>query len=156
VIFLDANVFLRHLTQATTSADLPRKQQAGILFRGVERGDMLATTSEVVMHEVCFVLGSPRQYGYSVTEIAPVLRDILQWPGFFLPTQERVMFLRAFDLWEQHPQIEFSDSVIAARCERSGYELATFDSHFERVPSITLWQPQPEPPIEPGNPASTG
>jgi predicted nucleic acid-binding protein len=60
------------------------------------------------------------------------------------------LFIRALDLWEQHPVLEFSDAVIAARCERGGHELATFDGHFDRVASVRKWSPGAhDPPVSP-------
>jgi bifunctional DNA-binding transcriptional regulator/antitoxin component of YhaV-PrlF toxin-antitoxin module len=47
---------------------------------------------------------------------------------------------------EAFPKLEFSVSVIAARCERAGHELATFDRHFADLPFIQLWQPETSKP----------
>ena len=38
------------------------------------------------------------------------------------------------------PKLEFSDSVIAARCERAGHQFATFDRHFQDLPFLEFWQ----------------
>jgi predicted nucleic acid-binding protein len=67
---------------------------------------------------------------------------ILNWPGMRFPGDDGPTFRRALEIWEQHPKMEFSDSVIAARCERAGHELATFYRHFAAIPSLTLWQPE--------------
>jgi predicted nucleic acid-binding protein len=142
MIFVDANVFLRYLTSATTSADLPRKAQARNLFNKLETGDVLATTSEVVLHEVCYILGSPKHYHHIAAQIAPELSAMIQWPGFVFPMTDKDVYVRAFELWEEHPRLEFSDSVIAARCERAGHELATFDQHFQDLPFLQIWQPE--------------
>jgi predicted nucleic acid-binding protein len=146
VIFLDANVFLRHLTPPSAEADENRKTIARALFDGLATGELVATTSEVAIHEVCFVLGSPRQYGRSPAEIIPAMMALLQLPGFRFPQGDQEIYLHALDLWSQHPKLEFADSVIAARCERSGHELATFDRHFENLPFVNLWQPEPTTP----------
>ncbi len=142
MIFVDTNVFLRYLTPATTSADLPRKAQARNLFDKLETGDVLATTSEVVLREVCFILGSPKHYHLSAVQIAPDLSAMVQWPGFVFPMADKSVYIRAFELWEEHPRLEFSDSVIAARCERHGHELASFDRHFDAFPGVRRWQPE--------------
>jgi predicted nucleic acid-binding protein len=144
MIFVDANILIRYMTEPETP-EVARMQATAIaLFERVETGAVTVTTSEVVLHETCYVLGSKRHYGYTVSEIVPVLATILSWPGFVFPHDEKVVYLRAFDLWEQHPKLEFSDSVIAARCERGGHVLATFDPHFAAIPSLTLWQPEPD------------
>ena len=140
MIFLDANVFLRHLSPATTSAVANMKGIAGNLFDTVEMGRAIVTTSEVVIHEVCYILSSPKHYGQAAAAIAPVLSAMLQWPGFHFPAGERELYVRALDIWEMHPELEFSDSIIAARCERAGHELATFDKHFAALSFVQLWR----------------
>jgi len=143
VIFLDANVFLRHLTPPGTKEDVTRKAIARYLFERLASGELIATTSEVVIHEVCYVLSSPRQYGRSAAEIVPALLALLQLPGFRLTQADREVYVRAFELWNELPKLEFSDSVIAARCERAGHNLATFDGHFAAISSRSLWNPEP-------------
>lgn len=142
MIFVDANVFLRYLTPAATPADLPRKTQARSLFDRLQTGDVLATTSEVVLHEVSFILGSSKHYGHTAATIAPQLSAMIQWPGFVFPMTDKAVYVRALEIWERRPVLEFSDAVIAARCERSGHELATFDKHFRELPFLQFWQPE--------------
>jgi predicted nucleic acid-binding protein len=139
--FVDANIFLRFMTAAATPADVLYKARARTLFDKIESGELLATTSEVVLHEVCFILGSSKHYRLTADKIAPELSAMIQWPGFLFPLNDRSIYLRAFELWEAFPKLEFSVSVIAARCERAGHELATFDRHFADLPFIQLWQP---------------
>lgn len=146
MIFVDANVFLRYLTSAQTNADLPRKAHARSLFAQIETGDLLASASEVVIHEVCFILTSPKHYRYTAETVAPELATIIKWPGFVFPMADKLIYLRALEIWMHHPRLEFSDSVIAARCERAGHELATFDRHFRDLPFLQLWQPETLPP----------
>ncbi len=140
MIFVDTNVFLRYLTPAATSADLPRKAQARGLFDRLQTGDVLATTSEVVLHEVSFILGSSKHYGHAAATIAPQLSAIIQWPGFVFPMTDKAVYVRALEIWEQRPVLEFADSVIAARCERFDHELVTFDKHFRDLPFLDFWQ----------------
>lgn len=142
MIFLDANIFLRYLAPPLTPADHRWQNISHALFLSVETGEVTATTSEVVLHEVCYVLGASRHYGYPASEIVPAIRRILDLAGMKLPGGERTVYLRALDLWEQHPVLQFSDAVIAARCERGGHELATFDGHFDRVASVRKWMPE--------------
>ncbi len=148
MIFIDANVFLRFLAPITSDADRRMQLQAAHLLRGVLEGSLDATTSEVVIHEVCYVLGSKYHYGLESGDIISRVRTILNWPGMHFPGDDKIIYLRAFELWESHPKLEFSDSVIAARCERSGHELATFDTHFENLSIIKHWQPETANPTE--------
>lgn len=145
MIFLDANMFLRVLGGGGSA----QVQVALGLLEQIQRGDIQATTSEVVLHEICYVLESKRQYGRDVAEIVDAMTDVLSWPGLWFPRGEQEIYLRALKLWLEHPYLEFSDSVIAARCERSGYELATFDKHFRDLPFLDFWNPETTGPTKP-------
>jgi predicted nucleic acid-binding protein len=141
MIFVDANVFLRALTEPSTVKDEEWRRQATDLFQGVVEGSTLATTSEVVLHEVSFSLTSRKQYGMSAVDVIRILRSMISMPGMTFPGMEADVYRRALDLWEAHPKLEFSDAVIAARCERGDLELASFDRHFEQLPHLRRWQP---------------
>lgn len=39
-----------------------------------------------------------------------------------------------------HPRLGFADCVIAARCEAAGHDLATFDRHFDAIPTLARWR----------------
>jgi predicted nucleic acid-binding protein len=141
MIFLDANIFLRYLTQ---SAD-PEVQRMGRvakdLIDSVDRGEENATTSEVALHEVAYILASKAHYCLPVPDIVAFLRVILQMPGLKLPRGDKKLYLRALDIYSANPKLEFSDSIIAARVERLGVPLATFDEALAKLPFITRWQP---------------
>ena len=81
MIFLDTNIILRFLTPPATGQDEARKRDVRNLFERLSSGEITATTSEVVLHEACFVLGSARHYGYGVDAIAPAMTAIVQFPG---------------------------------------------------------------------------
>lgn len=149
MIFVDANILIRYMTEPNTPEIARMHAMAISLFERVETGEIKVTSSEVVLHETCYVLGSRHHYGYGVAQIAPVLATILSWPGFVFPTTDKRVYLRALEIWSEHPKLEFSDSVIAARCERSGYELATFDRHFRDLPFLQLWHPEAPAPDGP-------
>jgi predicted nucleic acid-binding protein len=141
MIFVDANVFLRALTQPSTARDEEWRRQATVLFQGIVAGNILATTSEVVLHEVSFSLTSQKQYRMPAVDAIRLLRSIISMPGMTFPGLEEDIYRRALDLWELHPKLEFSDAVIAARCERGDLELASFDRHFDQLPQLRRWQP---------------
>jgi predicted nucleic acid-binding protein len=139
MILIDANVFLRYLVEPTSEKSREQHLIANHLLEEVHAGRVEATTSEVVFHDVCYVLTSPRQYGLSALTVIGMIRDILMWPGWVFPSGDHETYLRALDLWEGYSALEFSDAVIAARCERGGRDLATFDRHFDAIASIGRW-----------------
>src|SRR4051812_7951490 len=136
MIFLDANIFLRFIVQPTSSETVAMHDRAANLFRALEEGMLRATTSEVVLHEVSFVLASKKHYGLSAEAIARILRPLIELPALRFRRGERRIFLRALEIYSAYPKLEFSDSVIAARCESGELELATFDESLAALPTI--------------------
>jgi predicted nucleic acid-binding protein len=143
VIFLDANVFLRFLTAPVDGPGARMKGQARDLFHAVRAGTTGATTTELVIHEVCYVLTSKKHYGLAHHEAIRLVRPLLRFRSLKLASGERQILLRAFEIWEGNPKLEFSDSVIAARCEANGWELATFDEQLGSLPNVSRWMPEP-------------
>jgi predicted nucleic acid-binding protein len=141
MIFLDANFFLRYIVRVETEEQSRMQRLAENFMLALETGAIEATTSEVVLHEVCYVMTSRRQYGASVHEAITALEPILRLSALKFPPGDKEIYLRALSIWQQYPKLEFADSVIAARCEVNGWELATFDETLGSLPSITRWQP---------------
>jgi predicted nucleic acid-binding protein len=140
VIFLDTNFFLRHFVQPTTPEGKAMQEIASALFAAIERGEEDATTTEVVLHEVCYVLASKKHYGLPPADIAAYLGPVLRMAHLRLPRGEKRFYLRALDIYAAHPTLEFADAIIAARCERLKIPLATFDERLAKFPTITRWQ----------------
>lgn len=143
MIFLDANVFLRAIAPAPDEPTRQRQLMARALFKRVEAAELDVTTSEVALHETCFILSSPRQYAAAPSAFVPDLAYLLTLAGMRFPRGDQAIFLRALDLYLERPTLEFSDAVIAARFERAGHDLATFDRHFDAIPTVARWQWEP-------------
>jgi predicted nucleic acid-binding protein len=62
VIFVDANMFLRHLVQPATPQDQVNRRRATALFQRVEQGREQITTSEATIAEVGFILSAKTHY----------------------------------------------------------------------------------------------
>jgi predicted nucleic acid-binding protein len=145
MIFLDANIFLRFLAGESNAQNRERVEIAGRLLQSIFQGDAQATTSEVVLHEVCFILQSKHHYGRAPAEIVEAMLKLLDMPSLVFPHGDREVYRRALNLWATRPALGFADAVIAARCERGGYELATFDGHFDCVASVRRWSSDADP-----------
>ena len=61
MIFLDTNIILRAVTVPSTLQDQQRQLLARDLLERVGTGEVAATVSEVVLHEIAYNLVSPRQ-----------------------------------------------------------------------------------------------
>lgn len=88
MVFLDANVFLRHLGAPATPVDAERGALARALFAEIRAGHRTATTSEVVLHEVCFALTAPKHYGHPASQVATDVGTLIRYPGFRFPAGE--------------------------------------------------------------------
>lgn len=141
MIFLDANILLRYLTQD----DVEKMRACLALLQRIQAGEE-ATTSEVILAEVAYVLSSPRHYQLSHAEVSARLRPILLLRGLKLPNKRRL--LRALDLYSTYPQLDFEDCLTVAQVEQQGMgTLVSYDRGFDRVPGITRAEPPaPEPP----------
>ena len=125
--FVDANIFIRHLT-----ADDPDKARACLaLFQRANRNELALTTSESVIAEVVYVLSSKQLYGLSHEEIKTLLYPLITIPG--LKLTHRKTYLRALDLYAAYP-LDFEDALSVAHLERQGItDLISYDRGFDRV-----------------------
>lgn len=139
MMFVDANVFLRALTQSS----LPDVQFMGRiarnLFRRVDQGEIEVTTSEAIIAEVAFVLTSKAHYHLPASDAADRLATVVQMRGVRLRDKHAV--LHALELWSAYPKLGFVDALAAAHAQQADIELATFDTDFDGLPGISLWRP---------------
>lgn len=142
MIFLDTNVILRYLTRSNDPVVQAMEQQAAALFAAVERGEELVTTSEVVFHEAAYILMSKSHYGLERSLVAGYLQALLGLEGLRLPRGERSIIQRSLELFESNSGLELADCLIAARSERLGIPLATFDRKLAALPSVEAWNPK--------------
>jgi predicted nucleic acid-binding protein len=139
VIVVDANYFLRYLSQPSTAQDRAMSQAAATLFRLVRAGRETFTTTDAVIAEVVFILSSKRHYNVPRADVAALLRPILQLRGCKLPRKR--LCLAALDLWASSPRLSFVDALGAVHARQFNVPLASFDADLTRVPGVALWQP---------------
>ena len=126
--FVDANVFLRLLTQ-----DDPVKatRVLGLLERA-ERGDVRLVTSEAIVAEVVFVLSSPVLYHFPKPQVASILEPVLENPGLTIDHKQAV--LSALSRFGQM-NLDFEDCLAIAHIDRQGLDgIYSYDRHFDRAP----------------------
>jgi len=140
MIFLDANVFLRAITEATPETQV-MAAAARDLFRAIGRGEEEATTSEAVIAEVAFILYAKRHYGLPPDRVAARLRPFLTLPHLHLPRAAKQRYLQALALWSANPRLGFVDALTAVTVVGMDIAFATFDSDFDGLPDIARWQP---------------
>jgi predicted nucleic acid-binding protein len=133
--FIDANVFIRHLTR-----DDPEKAQACLeLFQQAQEKEITLITSESVIAEVVYVLSSKRLYNLPRDEIKQLLYPLLSLPG--LKLTNRKTFLHALDLYATYP-LDFEDALTVAQMKRQKISgIYSYDRHFDQVAGITRLEP---------------
>jgi predicted nucleic acid-binding protein len=134
--FLDTNVFLRYLTRD----DEAKASRCFVLFQQLQSGAAEATTSEVIIAEVVYVLSARNHYHLTPIEIRDRLLPMINVKGLKLPSKRRV--LRALGLSAAYPFLDFEDALTVAAMEQDGIrELLSYDRNFDRIPGITRVEP---------------
>jgi predicted nucleic acid-binding protein len=132
--FLDANIFLRHLTQ--DHAELSPRATA--LMRRVEVGELTIWTADTVLFETVYTL--QRSYGIPRPEIRAALLRLLALPGVQLRGKRR--YRRIFELYVNFPALSFADCYHVALVEGRGLtDLISFDRKLRQVPTIQRKEP---------------
>jgi uncharacterized protein len=130
--FIDANIFLRHLTQ-----DVPAMAaECTALLREIEQGDLQAWTNDLVVAEVVFVLESAAGAGYSYARAAiqALFLPLVLLPGLLVPSKH--FYPRIFELYATN-NIDFIDAYNAAHIETTlPPELYSYDRHYDRIPTV--------------------
>ena len=133
--FVDTNIFIRYLTR-----DDPQKAEACLrLFEQAKASEVILTTSESVLAEVVFVLGSPRGYRLSRADVRARLYPLVAMEG--LKLADRRKYFRALDLYATH-NIDFEDALTVAHMEQYNLdELYSYDRDFDRVGEVKRIEP---------------
>lgn len=133
--FVDTNIFIRYLTR-----DDPQKAEAcRRLFEQAKTSEVILTTSESVLAEVVFVLGSPRGYRLSRADVRARLYPLVAMEG--LRIEDRRKYFRALDLYATH-NIDFEDALTVAHMEQYNLdELYSYDTDFDRVGEVKRIEP---------------
>lgn len=133
---VDANIFLRYLT----ADDAVKAAACRRLFMDLATGKTEATTSEVILHEVLYVLTSKAHYNLSHEEVAARLRPLLTVRGLRVPNKRR--YLHALDIYAGNPKFDFPDAISIVLMEDLGIEeIASYDTDFDGWPGIRRVEP---------------
>lgn len=134
--FVDANIFIRYLTQD----DRAKAAASYALFQQVRGRHEVLLTSEATIAEVTYVLSSAKHYSLTHADIAALLRPVLRLRGLKLPYKRTVM--RALDLYETYPRLDFEDALAVAYMNRAGLgEIVSYDRDFDGVPGVRRDEP---------------
>lgn len=138
MIVIDTNVILASLREPVTSHDERHHRGSTDLLGHIAANSQRAIVPEIVLHE-CFCVLVMRDRDVSVDAFCSLIRRMLMWPGWAMRKEETAIFVRAVDILQANPKLEFSDAVIAARAEAHGAELATFDRRLAEAFGGPIW-----------------
>lgn len=132
--FLDANIFIRYLT----NDDPEKADRVEKLLDLAAAGEMRLLTTELVLAEVVWVLES--FYGLNNSVIGPMIKAIIATPGLEVINgalvEKAVAYYMALN-------IDFIDGYIAAVMERHNVtEIFSYDKkHLARIKAIQRKEP---------------
>jgi predicted nucleic acid-binding protein len=133
LLFLDTNIFLRHLLQ-----DHPdHSPRASAFLSRIERGEVKVRTSDTVIFETVFTL--QKGYRQPKAAIRDALLPLIELPGIVLPRKRR--YRKVFSLYVEG-NLPFADAYHAVLMEQLNLtEIVTFDTDFDHIEGITRRQP---------------
>ena len=137
MIFVDANCFLRFLTEPATPEDRLNQQRAASLFASAKQSQVELTTSDAILAEVVFILTNPRHYNGTRELAAASLKSPIRPRGWRLHAKD--VLLQALDVRAAHPKLSLPDAIAAAYSELRRFELATVDEALSRAPGVTAY-----------------
>lgn len=133
MFFLDTNIILRHLVRDDEEKSARSKE----LLARIERDELKARTSDVVITEAVFVL--ERTYRVPKQDIRQYVLPIILFRGLILPRKR--LYLRIFELYVKK-NISFADAYNAALMEKLKIsEVASYDPHFDRIEGFRRFEP---------------
>ncbi|MGH2532215.1 MAG: PIN domain-containing protein [Thermomicrobiales bacterium] len=133
---VDTDVIVRLVTD-----DDSLKQAASYeLFRQVRAGQLTVQAPVTVIADAVYVLSSRRLYGVPRKRVVAMLRQLLLFPGFHVADRRTV--LRALELYELHPALDFGDVMVLASMETTDAAVVySYDRHFDRFDGIRRLEP---------------
>ena len=134
-VFLDTNIFLRHLL----NDDSDKSLACFNLIQAIESGDQIAWTTDLVLAEVVFVLSSKRTYNLRREEIRDRLLPLIHLRG--LKISPKHLYDRIFELYTTL-SIDYIDCYHAALIEQRGEPtLYSYDTDFDDIPTLRRLEP---------------
>jgi predicted nucleic acid-binding protein len=133
---VDTNVFIRYLI-----GDDPAKQhQSKDLIERINSGKEEALTTDVIIHEICYVLSASTHYNLSHQDIRDRLYPILVMQGLHLTAKS--LCLEALNLFATGEKIDYSDALSAAYVRNGLVEgIYSYDRKLDNLPGSGRLEP---------------
>jgi predicted nucleic-acid-binding protein len=126
---LDTNVMLRFLL-----GDHPTlSPEAKAIFEEAQSGKITLVVSELLIAEAVWVLSS--YYKVSKSDIVKQLTSVIKMAGIIALGKERIV--AALERFEK-TSCDYVDCYFGALSVEKGHAVISFDSHFHKMPDVTL------------------
>lgn len=123
-ITLDTNIFIRYLVLENETL----YHKAEKVFTSIEKGDLQAKVSLLVLNEIVWVL--KRFYALKRSEFIPELRKIFSLEGILFIEVKKVVVMRTLDIMEE-TNFDFTDIYLSLITDKK--EMVSFDKDFEQL-----------------------
>lgn len=134
---LDANVFVRYVT----GDDAAKQHRSAALITRIRDGVEEALTTEIILHEVCFVLTSSRHYNATHQEVRDRMHPLIEMSG--LHVANKALCLDSLNLFATSEKLDFSDAFSIALVQaRIADGIYSFDVQMDRIPGAQRVEPQ--------------
>lgn len=133
--FLDTNILVRYLIR-----DDEEKALACLtLLDRAGRGEEKLVTSDLVIAEAVWVLGSSRWYGLARAEIVDLLKPIISLSGLQIPSKG--LLIRVLEIYRD-TQVDFIDAFNAVLMDHMGVsEVYSYDHDFDHLGFVKRLEP---------------
>jgi predicted nucleic acid-binding protein len=126
---IDAHVFIRYLI----GDDVTKQQKSKQLIDRIQTGQEEAFTTDIIVHEVCYVLSASTHYNLSHQDIRDRLYPILAMPGLHMAN--RSICLEALNIFAAGEKIDLSDAISVAYVRNGLVDgIYSFDRKLDNLP----------------------
>jgi predicted nucleic acid-binding protein len=126
---IDTNVFIRYLI----GDDATKQQKSKKLIERIRAGQEEAFTTDVIVHEVCYVLSASTHYNLSHQDIRDRLYPILAMPEMHMANKS--ICLEALNIFAAGEKIDLSDAISVAYVRNGLVDgIYSFDRKLDNLP----------------------
>ena len=126
---IDANVFIRYLI----GDDAAKQQKSKQLIDRIRTGQEEAFTTDIIVHEVCYVLSASTHYNLSHQDIRDRLYPILAIQGLHIANKS--ICLEALNIFAAGEKVDLSDAISVAYVRNGLVDgIYSFDRKLDNLP----------------------
>jgi predicted nucleic acid-binding protein len=134
---LDTNIIVHYLTKN----DEKKAEASYRLLQKIQQGKESVVTTELIVAEVTYVLGSPHGlFRYPHDQIRALLLPLLMLTG--VTCAHKTLLMKALAYYERYPRLDFEDAYsIVVMQQKKIEEIFSYDKDFEGISGIKRQEP---------------